>query len=56
MSRPLSRPEEGFRLRLVSYVTSEIRAHLEVIRAREGLASLSDAVDWLIRQDRLSSS
>lgn len=56
MSRPLTYPDEGIRKRLEVQLTDPIREHLDTIRAREGLASLSDAVDWLIRQDRTSSA
>lgn len=52
--RPLSSPEEGLRAPLFVRVTRPIREHLEAIRVREELASISDAVDWLIRQDRES--
>ena len=49
--RPLTYPEEGIRRVLYARITDAMRAHLEAIRAREGLASISDAVDWLIRRD-----
>jgi hypothetical protein len=52
MSRPLTNPDEGVRARLDIRLSAAMRAHLQAIRERERLASLSDAVDWLIRQDR----
>ena len=56
MSRPLTHPEEGLRVQTLVRLTEPMREHLETIRAREGLASLSDAVDWLIRRDRTIST
>jgi len=57
IGRPRTRYEEGIRDRRVTTRLSGVQLlHLRLIATREGLTGPASAIDWLIYQDRTTSS